>query len=317
MADWITANQPKVHYSEILFNTSSIRADAHSATRHVQIATTDELDFTKSILGYTTLNVDGTLNRFPPAYHPDFPWLYAKSLDFVQAQGNPTRPDVVVQEFAVPGIGQQTGMYSAKELSVEYTWPEDGVIYKPNFLNPAASNELWRYVGRKVEYDVVAQPLPLKQLIFKSDGTNIPTAGTIIIPSATIYYQWFQIPATFTLTDRPLLPGNLETSIASVVGTTNNASFDGYPAATLLCLAPKRTLLPQSDGSIVFNLTYTFAQRGLQDLSVQDAAGTDTSTPNWNRVARANGTFGYVVVNTAGNPTLYSSSDFTKLFKFT
>lgn len=328
-----TVNPPNVEYEESFYDQSSIRAEGHNATRHLQVDGVEENDFRAAMLGFSYFDANrGVINRYPPEYHPDKRWLYATSMDFVQFVGPPAREDlsIVLNPQAFDDAGgaiievnsiEFAPICERSEFSVEYTWPEDGIILLPDSAYPGATNELWRYIGRRVEYDVVAQPLPKNQLKFALDNKDIPAPGSQIIPSATIYYAWMQIPAVFNKNGVPGLPGNLESTIKSLVGTVNDSTFDDiYPQQTLLCLAPKRKLVPMANGFPAYNLTYVFAQRGTVDLSVQDQTGIlnfpqDTTDPHWNRILRGNGMFGLVVNKETGEP-LYQLSDFTKLFKF-
>lgn len=306
-------NNPLIRYAESNYQSSSIRPDGHNVTRHVQVLASEQEDFEQAMLGTTVF--DGTqLLRLPPEPHPTKPWLLARSVEFVQNLSEPT----------TAGAGQLTYLADV-ELAVEYQWPEGGAQYLADLFRPAAhaTDELWRFVSRRVEFEVTSQQIPKFGLSYAAaaggtrGGKQVPSVGAAIVATSTLYYTWQAIPAVMVNATVPTLPGNLEATIASTVGTINLTTFDGvYPPYTLLCLAPKRKLVPQSDGGLLFELVYLFHQRGFKDVSGSSA---DSATPDHTRILNnsSSDATAYSRINRTGDETkfLYGTSEFLDLFK--
>lgn len=308
----------RIAYQQSNFYSSSLRDDGQTTVMHALVGYNLMLPFEQTMKGYSFW--DGALiRRYPPQPHYQRNWLYVKQVDYVRevseptqdANGNLNYTDLLANGQLGPnGQGQV-------ELAVTYEVPEGGALYLPDSQRPGGrTDELWRFISRRIEQEVTSQQLPKQALAYAAHSSKandpLPAVGSIVIATATIYYTTF-FPAAAPAS--PTLPGNLETHVASGIGTINSVTFDGkYPPYTLLCLAPKRELVWQSNGTPAVRMTYVFAQRGTVDVSGSDA---DSMTPDWTRILNGSATNNiFSRINRVGQPTkfAYNTSDFVQLF---
>jgi len=336
----------QINYIESSFQQGSYRPDGQSFVRHVQVAGVDEEDFAAAMLGYSTFDSAAPvpLSRFPPESHPRKPSAVARSVDFVRELGVPTT--------AGPGGTLEYGgtlLTGGIELAVTYE-PVAGVNWfyddqTPDVPNPddpggpliPIDHEGWRFVRVFEKYDIEQRILPLgvlhfnKQLGTPPKETQVPSPGTLLVPSSVLTIEWFQLPAVMDEANVWQLPGNLADAWASVQGRINALPFFGAAPLTLYCAAPEKELVTMADGNYAWNIKYQFYRRGYDDFvdatfpdGDKDANTTLTDTPNWTRILTGTGVYGrvynkkYDEMNslTTKLKTLYDYTDFYNLFRF-
>src|SRR5262245_3169139 len=199
-----------VNYIESSFMQTSYRADGQSFVRHVQVVGADEEKFSAAMGGYTFFDntvvaPTSPLKRFPPEAHPRKTWANVKMIDFVRELGEPTT--------AGPGSTLQYGgtlLSGGIELALTYE-PTPGVLWLyDNQLPAGLTHEAWRYVKVWEKYDIEQRIIPLNVLYFNATGTAVPSPGTKLVPSSTLFIEWYQVPALLDASKVPQLPGNLQ-----------------------------------------------------------------------------------------------------------
>lgn len=302
-----------VSYNQSAFYSSSVREDGQTAVMHAQVKYDDLLNFEQTMRGF--VRMEGThLRRFPPQEHYERGNLFVSQIDYLRELSEPTADPLGNLNYKNPAGAIGQGLV---EVAVTYEPPRDGMLIRPDSDRPAGvTNELWRAVGRRIENEVTSQQLPKYAMVYSaaSSPTNkdLASAGAIVIATATLYYT---VDWPLANPGHPEVYGSLETNINSCIGTINSVQFDGkYPPYTLLCLAPKRQLVIQADGSFCCRMTYVFAQRGVLDVS---GTSNDTTTPDWTRIlngSNANTIFSRIHRRGAPTQFAYNTTDFTLLF---
>lgn len=303
-----------VNYGESDFFSASMRPDGQSTTLHCQIAWNDYPNFEATVLGFCWY--DGTnIRRWLPLQNYLKPWQYARTVEYVRNLSEPTTD---------PLNGNHLAYDLNVEVAVGFEAPPGGMLILPDSRRPAGqTNELWRFVARRIEHEVTSQQLPRNALAYANGSLHpnkpIPGVGAVVLATATLYYEVvFPINQTsVTAGYLPQMSGNLEDHLNSGVGCINSAEFDNlYPPYTILALAPKRELVWQADGSLAWKMTYIFAQRGTEDVSASDA---DSATPDWTRILNGStdSATSYSRVNRVGAPTkfAYATYDLNKMFQ--
>jgi hypothetical protein len=309
-----------VGYNESAWQAQSIEDATQVCSRRLQVEGRFAQTFVKEMLGWTTFDAGGgTLQRHPPAAHPRFWWLYARSAQFVRELGpnDNTGPD-------------HTLNFSLEEWEVTYRADEDRLVnWARDDQKPVgAGDEHWRYVSRQYTQSVTIQPLPLGYLyynkpVIKQDGTLdyvvVPDGQSgQLIPSRSRTLVWYQIPITLGPTGMQL-PGRLQQTIDETLGCINGTAFEGVPAENLLLCDVSYKQRVQSDGSPVADLVYSLIQRGgTADVSAPALYEVETDTGSFTRLLRANGKYGRVFRK--DDPTrvrsIYELRDLNRLFQF-
>jgi hypothetical protein len=306
-----------IGYNESAWMAQSFEDATQVCSRRLQVIGRLVTDWLKEMLGWTVFVpiAGGALLRYPPATHPRFPWLNARSAQFVRELGP--------NEAKGPG---GTLQYALEEWEIVYRADEDRLVrwWSDDRRPVGVAGEAWRYTARKFEQGVMVQPLPLGYLYFNKPNENgvnpvVPDGMTgQLVQSRTLWMTWYQIPVTLGPAG-PLLPGRLQQTIDETVGTMNGTLFEGQAPQTLLMLDPKYVLKFQSDGSPVVDLTYCFSKRGGPDISAPFLNDQETDTSDYTRILRANGKYGRVYRKddeVLKVKSVYAPKDFNRLFEF-
>lgn len=314
--DQFTTPEFNISYEESVWQAQSIGESAHSASRRLQVAGDDVPKFIQELLGWTQVDFGGfKLERHPPDKHPRYPWLFARSAQFVRETG----------EHTVRGTGS-TLIYDIEEWEFVYQADEDKLVrwladwQRPAGVDPA--NETFRYVSRKVEQSISVQTLPMGALAYNEPNDKgvreaVPDGATgQLVPSRSRWWTWYQIPVTMG----PLgiqLPGVLQENIDSCVGRMNSVEFEGVPPENLVLLDPKYVLKPMSNGEPAVDITFNAIERGGPDVSALALYEARTETGSFTRLLRADGKYGRVFRKDDPDRirSIYEPADFNKLFK--
>jgi len=215
--------------------------------------TVDLVDSITTILGACEPRGDGRLKRTLPIAHPQFPWLFAEQVT-VTGIGFLERAD---SEQALEAESLPTyAKYQRYKLEIAFAprpyalIADDTIELRPLQytdkngiqVNTTYANEYVRfsdYDGQPSAEYITAQQ---GQFIFRAEGvagnTNpnnatVPGQVRLIQNKSTIKFTWYQVPLSYI---EPLVR---ETSyIEDAIGHVNQLDWYGWPAGTLLFLAP-------------------------------------------------------------------------------
>lgn len=238
--------------------------------------------FVDWVLGYTESLPDSSiyrLSRTIPAQHPEYPWMYASSIELVSGIGkHRENPHIVVRDgnnnivtdvwlgqvndripVSMIAYDDSEGLAGLARYSVVYR-PRDYTILTDDDMTASgwAGNELSRYVSRTVTYAITTLPIPANTLQFTEGPYNtrrIPEAGVRLFPTKELTYTWHQVP------DVP------DGAISDAQGLVNDGNFDGlggaptYPAETLLFQPPAVVRGRMVNGRVSWTIAYKFLYR--------------------------------------------------------
>lgn len=307
-----------IPYEESAWQAQSVADSAHAASRRFQVDGDNAARLIQEVLGWTRFDAGGggKLERHPPWTHPRFPWLNARSAQFVRELDPPNAHG--------PG---GTLSYDVEEWEFSYASDEDRLVqWWPDNLRPqGVAGEAWRYCSRRFDMSMTIQQLTLGALRYnepdaKGNNPVVPDGATgQLIPSRTLWITWYQIPVTLTAAG-VVFPGRLMQTIDETVGHMNGTPFEVRAPQTLLCLDPKFVFKYMSNGEPAADITYTFAVRGGPDVSAIPLMAQQTATPDFTRIIRGpTGKYGRVYRKSdepARVRSIYEPADFNRLFEF-
>jgi hypothetical protein len=124
-------------------------------------------------------------------------------------------------------------------------------------------------------------------------GTGFPTSNSIVSQ------KWIRLPYNCWGIGSDLyatIYGDVPTQTDGLVGTTNQTDFLGYPAGTLLFLAPEEELVMDQAGGLSWNLTYKwlFKVQGHNYFYAWPSGGNVGNGADWYQV-RVDGINTYIV----------------------
>lgn len=274
-------------------------------------------DLVGDIVGFARRSGGTGIQRQIPMRFPIFPWqhLYAQRISnvlFYQSTGKLAGP---YGPYASWGFARLTVAFSALPFTV---LTDQQLAALPG--GTAAGAEVKRYVQRK--------PNPSSEALTRQGGdwTYVEGAAgapnTLAVPGTVsqgllkdeITLIWHQVP------EDVLFDANLiATKINNVVNGVNNAAYLGYPAGTLLCLAPAFEEQPAP-----FVLDTNFAGGKPQRLwkatarlkwfDTTPVIGGGGATTVGHNCLPWNDNLWYKVASKTGSNTVYKAVDFTQLF---
>ena len=220
-------------------------------------------------------NIKTFISRVLPDQDPQYPWLFADSVEQVDAQAVAVQSefsyaqDAAAEPLKVNGMPWLIPMPAYidnqgdqhKDGTVRYA-----VTYRPRTFALRPDDDVWdvtggelrRYVTRAKTYQVEALRLgnfPIKFSEGPFVGTAVPEAGIKLVGTQTLVYTWHQVP---------FIPHE---AIRVCGGRVNAGPFDGFDGAptyakeTLLFLAPhvrerKRNIIGGVEWDIEFRFLY-------------------------------------------------------------
>lgn len=307
----VTKGPYTIPYVESAFQSVSLRPEAHSIVRHVQVAGGDEIGAGQAFLGWSEYDAGaGKVKRFPPETHPRYGQCVAKTWDFVQPMGEPAQDPAYSQSLNFGGV----------EYSVGYEHALDVLYYPDGIAPPGVAHEGWRYCSRRQEFETSSISIPKNVLKFFADDKEVPAPGVMMVFEATWFVTWLQVPMVRS-ENRWFLPGALPSNINMTVMRTNSVEWDGWPPDTLLVIAPKVEVVPMSNQELAANITYPMLVRGGFDLTAAMWDATGSVTPNWRRLIRGDGLYYRIYRTGPGIPPgdkthgIYETADYQWLFR--
>lgn len=272
-----------------------------SSTRVFEGPWMSRLTFQQWALGSVYIDAaDPTkLHRDIPCQHPEKPWLYCTDCELVTGQGvfkvnpNVVAPDGTLDADGNPlalgmimytdGSGLAADSLSCR-MAVHYHMLDYDVLSDaqmagtvalstiPGTPVPASLSELDRFVIKTSVDSLQGLPLPGRLLQFSDlAGGEIPAnAFSMLFPHEELTYIWKNVPR---------IP---QANIDACMGKVNASVFDpnsrlrpgGYPAGTILCLAPHKDPHKTSQGLWIFDLAYRLLYRPGGHNNFPDASGT-------------------------------------------
>lgn len=256
-----------------------------------QQAVQDFLGYSRSIVQNVLSTQVGTpavyyLSRVTPDFHPDYvrasdgqPFLFADSVT-IEPFGMPLnasgQPEYGAGADAATLSAWDGPRYNKAKLTVHYStrlYPILNDDEMPLAAGVPDESSLARYV--EIQYHPSAEYLTLPNGVFKivpvniyGDATNVNTGGDV--PGAPGKIQsmydltliWRQVPRRMVASAgvmAPVLGAAVKPAAFDfAAGKVNSAAIWGCRAGTLLCEPMELTPWRQSDGEIVFDVTFHF-----------------------------------------------------------
>lgn len=283
-------------------------------TRKYMVAWNDREEFVEDLLGLPSVK-NGQLSRRIPFGYPSFssngPWLYASRVLRTKGVGNRGKDQVVdVSNYEKCLI---TALHESRTYKVtpDQAGKIGGIQDEGTLLASGWANS--RYVTKLPEPCERQLTLNLGMMRFVDDAAvnaqGQPIGGQAmlqglpwVLQEQEIHYTWHEVP----------VEAYPNTAITTCMGQVNNATFDGYPARTLLCRAPKFKPYQTQLGQRLLDIHYTFRFRPNVDK--------DGVPQGWNAVPKVvGGQLTFVPVTSNGRTLLGSPPhrlvDFKTLFQ--
>lgn len=353
----MTQGENVIYYEEENADCRSYQEDfspERQQTTHVYKTAWDtRKSFLVDMLGYSRRDAAGVIDRLIPHQDPQYPWLYAQSAKLLDAPGIHYEDQIDVYDIYENPVTVDAMKMVQRDAAGYLVHPETGedrtspgfARYAITYANlpymvisgltgagadggPTLINELMRYVDRQQTYATEAIQLAKGAFVWK-DSLTLPILEptTHLFGTKELTYVWHQVPR---------VP---ETAIQNCIGKINSQAFDtqtqnngwgfeeytaGFPAGTLLFLAPNVVEVPQmvkfstgnrqqqgEDGGktrrTAYRITYKFIYRptGWNFLFKGSRPGSNPAVdPGFYEVVRKNDT-------TKG---IYETADFITLF---
>jgi hypothetical protein len=308
----------KVDYTEIIEGYREIyRPNGNESVRILECNWNDRYGFIQDLIGYPKL--DGfvapfTLFRRLPEPHPELAYLYAVEADLLKGVGVPDiSPDSNLIRFLnkvptdpIPEPG--TEEFGRARFAVIYRWlpyvlAKDGDV----------DSEIDRFVERRQTFSAENLGLPGNGFQFLTDyaahnNNTLQDNVQRLLFTKELSYIWYQVPA---------IP---EANIRNCIGKVNSMAFDtlgtvgldgsplGYPARTLLMIAPDIRPYSSTFGSLLYEIVYKFLYRpDTWTAAIRPGKAEFESVVFKNTGAN----------HSAGDYGPYLQADFATLFQFT
>jgi len=236
----------------------------NTATRIFKVAWADVFTFVKEIYGRYTSWPEGVWET--PAQFPYVDHLYCTNISVVG--------------FGLPGES-----INAEGTYITYAWARVTVTYGELKYTPDEDPE----TVEEESISVAAEMLTLPELQYEWSGDGVAIKGDVL-PGKVATTTHFAI-TRYHVSSLP------DSTISSLVGTVNNATFRGYTQDYVLFAGADARRSITVDGAEDWELTYNFLVKN----------------HSWNHVYRdKNGTFEAVRTKT-GHDAIYEEGDFTTL----
>jgi len=309
-------------------------------------ASVDLLDTLTTIIGGCEPRGDGRLSRTLPIAHPQYPWLFAESVSVtgigfnerLDADPNLEAPSLLT--YASYQLYRLEIQFSPRPFAV---LSDDSIELRPlnytddsgNAVATTYANEYTRftdYDGQPSAEYITAQQ---GQFVFRAagvagnnnpEGATVPGQVRLLQNKSTIKFTWSQVPLSY------IEPTFRDTSyIEDAIGHVNQLEWYGWPAGTLLFLAPTfRRYVPVNPGFSNWYETSAVSTNKLVDIEFtfqRFAPRTDPALPPPPRPQHkvtaghnllpwfgAGGQYHYYAESTIGDRSLYPSFPFQLLF---
>jgi hypothetical protein len=216
-----------------------VRKDSIEATKIYRVRWSDPdnfdyLHFIDDIVGFTTINTDGTLHREPPESHPSINFIYAQEAEVL------TKGAGRINQFIDDSIDYPYAFVQVTYRALPYKVFADEFVPANDYggqLN-GRPNEVCRYVSRNPTFAAQFLSTGFGTLQFASGGLQQPTQPPALnVPEFEYTITWHEVPGNSPLNDPTTFDSipNI-TIIENATGCVNYFPFDGWEQGTLLFL---------------------------------------------------------------------------------
>lgn len=224
----------------------------------------DEIAAITQILGDVAPAGDGSLKRTMPACHPQYPWMFASSIETVQGmgqssfQGGPIGQLIDVDPaLEVPSCVTQYWQYPVYSFAVKFTQPNgyrivddtNVVIVNGTYYDTSGTlitlsypdGEWQRYTSFDIAPSAELITAQQGQTLFALDATKVCPPGVtaphgrafpgfpkIYLNKSGIKFTWYNVPYSYI--EHP------NSYVVNQIGTINQKAWYGWPAGQLLYL---------------------------------------------------------------------------------
>lgn len=262
--------------------------------------------------------VEGTsLRRETPAWHPQWPWLYARA---------------ILNTTFVRFDGKEEGEYEGSLAYAKYEYAKITVEFAevryPIYEDTDITYEYERYVERRsVPYTDLLQIDGGNLKAYSPSVTSLNDKPPVMAPYVLVPVQksafdliWYEVPLSFIQNNSGLQP-----KLAAMQKKVNSASFLGHPAGTLLCedvetVVDPAPILTDINSGLEFTAKVTMHMKYFNP----DRGDTAVSKYGWNLLPApfktgGGGDLGYIWLyythdGTESGKPLYQSYDFASAF---
>ena len=278
--------------------------DGVSVTRRFKVAWDSRHEFCKLLVGYPKLMGSGA-NAYVSRVTPDYYAIAGSETDScyctsAEVEGHGTPDDDEGQEdvaFPVRTTTDEAGVCLYKIAVIQATYESlDYDILEDEDVNNTEVN-LDRYVVEHEKPSVEYLTFVKGSWAFKT-GTSPPPVVSFPIPktqaSKEITWIWKHVP---------MIPSSVDTA----PGTVNDATFAGYAAGTLLCLAADVKPIRSATGGRIYDIAWKVKYLSVgHNFFLRFFAGSPPADPVYTEVT-SNG------LDSGKRP--YDKSDFRKMFR--
>lgn len=283
-----TQGRHKVTFSERPEYAEKFARDAATLVRFLEIDWADLDPFVEDMIGYCAGRGSGSsLNREVPEPHPYNDKMRCVDVELVEPVGAFSQ-DVASNP---PGhVKWERAVYRCTYRSLPFD-----VLANDELSSKSSGCELERYVIKRKKWSFENQKTSSAGLVYDDAGKDYnghPVPETWARPFSLIQleYTWIDVPAAF-------VPN---TSIGACAYHVNDATWDGYPAETVLFMGTDETPYDDFRGFRRVDVKYLFAVRA-DGLSWNKFTGED---------------FDWVLVKVSGSASTrpFATADFRTLF---
>lgn len=267
--------------------------DGVEAVRMLRVGWDDRLKLVQDLIGYSQ-RVGGALKRELPEVHPQFGWLYCTACEFRQQVGI--------------GVQEADGRFRVARRDADGNITDkDGYavyecFYKPLPYSVRADNEVTkeyqRFTEKEVRFGTDSLTLPGQILQWGvAPKDKIPEPSARAFGTLTLQYTWREIPTLNT--------GYFLSKLSTVNDAVFDPEFINAQPGTLLfqtCEA-RRVYSAIAYGAWDITFSFLYRARGHNSLFRRTRGATDYYD------------FDPVESVKSGQPAIYDTSDFDKLFQ--
>lgn len=306
MATLLLDNGTEVTYTEAIdsLQESYVNDTIRASRVFNNIAWGDRWRFIYEMIGYSYVDEsEGSgypIHRVVPKYYPLFtkdagkPFLWAKQVPRIRGEGL-TKDETWHQ-------GLQVGKPTNARIEIGYETLTHAVFTDDQMSSISTDgtideSTLARFVTKAIQPSSEYLTFPRGAYKWVTDPVAaVDNSNGRVISFLEVTYIWHQVPG-------------IPTSLATTIGTVNDATFDGAPAETLLLvgcnLKPYRNIVGARVYDIEYKCRFFNPSSGIGHNHFLRFVG-DGTTPFYDRMT-SNGLSG-------GDP-VFAKKDFTKLFK--